>query len=323
MHDWALAAIALPVLLVGTAACCAQNGPCGAPGGGVLPAPAPAPAATAAPGLGGRRRLTTAGEPRAPAASSSAPRPADPEHAVDPPGQPHGGAQLHGLHPNPLPRTPSAATTIIQPIRHLPGVGERRAAGDRPGHIENTALNVAAVDPATYRNFTPAGAATPRSLGPGRRRRDGAPARAGARSADRRPGYLRLGSGRDAPQVARRGVRPQIPEVDAVVNTAWVKTLGMKPDNALLVSTGQTTPLSLRKPIERHRRRPGVGPEARHRGPRRPRHQRAADGVPRRIGRRRGRHLQLHRARRRPDRAGPGVGAQPHQHPARCRSWAR
>jgi len=44
---------------------------------------------------------------------------------------------------------------------------------------------------------------------------------------------------------------PQIPQVDAVVNDSWVKTLGMRKGNALLVSTGIRTPLSIRSPIQR------------------------------------------------------------------------
>jgi hypothetical protein len=39
--------------------------------------------------------------------------------------------------------------------------------------------------------------------------------------------------------------------VDAIVNQSWVKTLGMRRGNALLVSTGTRTPLSIRKPIQR------------------------------------------------------------------------
>ena len=31
---------------------------------------------------------------------------------------------------------------------------------------------------------------------------------------------------------------PQVPQVDAVVNETWIPTLGMKPDNALLINTG-------------------------------------------------------------------------------------
>ena len=45
------------------------------------------------------------------------------------------------------------------------------------------------------------------------------------------------------------------------------------------------------------RRRRGVGAAPRHRGPPRPRHHRAADRLPGRLGRQRGRHLQLHGAR--------------------------
>ena len=56
----------------------------------------------------------------------------------------------------------------------------------------------------------------------------------------------------------------------------------MKPGNALLISTGQTAPQSLRKPIERIAGDRRLGADARRGRPLRPRHQRPADGVPRR-----------------------------------------
>jgi hypothetical protein len=62
---------------------------------------------------------------------------------------------------------------------------------------------------------------------------------------------VRLGSDKDAPQVHIGAFAAQVPQVDAVVNDSWIETLGMKPGNALLVTTGQTAPASLRKPIER------------------------------------------------------------------------
>ena len=107
-------------------------------------------------------------------------------------------------------------------------------------------------------------------------------------------GYVRLGAGDDAPQVHVGAYAPQIPQVDAVVNDSWVDDARMRQGNALLISTGIRTPLSVRKPIERHRRRPGLGADPRRRGPARPRPGRRADGVPGRHRRRRGRHLQLH-----------------------------
>ena len=75
--------------------------------------------------------------------------------------------------------------------------------------------------------------------------------RPGFRKQVAKNGYVRLGTRADAPQVHVGAYSPQIPQVDAVVNDSWVKTLGMRKGNALLVSTGIRTPLSIRKPIQR------------------------------------------------------------------------
>src|SRR5262249_48953760 len=64
-------------------------------------------------------------------------------------------------------------------------------------------------------------------------------------------GYVRLGGRSDAPQVHVGAYAPQIPQIDAVVNNSWVKTLGMHQGNALLISTGIRTPEAIRKPIQR------------------------------------------------------------------------
>ena len=240
----ALVALVLPALLVGTAAC--DNGPARPEAAGSSRAPAPAPAATAAPGPGATTR--PASNPRSP--SSSAAAPADPSHAVDPPG-PRTGALSYGdiliYDPD------SLGSDTISAIRHLPGVASAEPLAIAQVSIENTVLNLAAVDPATYRNFTPAGSADTQAVWD----------RVAGGELAIRPelqrkvpidaeGYLRLGSDRNAPRVHVGAFAPQIDgAIDAVVNESWIPTLGMKPDNALIVSTGQRAPLSLRKPIER------------------------------------------------------------------------
>jgi hypothetical protein len=66
-----------------------------------------------------------------------------------------------------------------------------------------------------------------------------------------RGGFVRMGTRANAPQIHVGTYAPQIPGVDAVVNSRWAEPLGMRPGNALLVSTGIHTPESIRKPIER------------------------------------------------------------------------
>jgi hypothetical protein len=116
--------------------------------------------------------------------------------------------------------------------------------------IQDHAINVAAVNPATYRNFNPDAVA--QFQPEWNRIAAGEMAlRSGFRKQVAKSGYVRLGASADAPQVHVGAYSPQIPQVDAVVNDSWVKTLGMRKGNALLVSTGIRTPLSLRKPIQR------------------------------------------------------------------------
>ena len=64
---------------------------------------------------------------------------------------------------------------MVAAIEGLDGVTSVERLSLAQAVIENEALNVAAVDPATYRNYTaPESAPTPGDLGPGRRRRAGA-----------------------------------------------------------------------------------------------------------------------------------------------------
>ncbi len=119
--------------------------------------------------------------------------------------------------------------------------------------IENRAMNIAAVDPATYRNYTPAEsaefqeqwdrvAAGQVSLAPSLSQRMA-----------KKQKLLRLGAGSDAPRVPIGVLNAlQIPQVDAVVNQQVGQALGMKPGNALVVATYPLrSPQSVRKPMEK------------------------------------------------------------------------
>jgi D-alanyl-D-alanine carboxypeptidase len=118
--------------------------------------------------------------------------------------------------------------------------------------IENRALNIVAVDPATYRNYTPAESAELQEEWD----RVAAGQLALARDLRKRipasKRVLRLGSGRDAPKVVIGAFAQQIPQVDAVVNADVGGQLGMKPGNALVVATYPLrSPQSVRAPMER------------------------------------------------------------------------
>jgi len=118
--------------------------------------------------------------------------------------------------------------------------------------IENKALTVAAVDPGEYRTFTPLKYADFQEAWD---RVAGGELALKERLKDKVPldqnGYLRLGGAIDAPSVHVGAYVQQQPLVDAVVNQTWVKTLGMTPDNALLVRVGSLAPKVVAKQLRK------------------------------------------------------------------------
>jgi len=238
---WVRAAVVAPlVMLVATA--------CQDPSAGNVGDPEPTSASSAT-------------DPGSPAASSSPSKPppdppssnavpvADPEHAVDPPGPRKGAlARADVLVYDPE----SLSDETITAIRSLDGVTGVESMALAQVSIENKVINVAAVHPGTYRNYTSYESAETQAVwdrvaGGELAIRPALRKRVPTDDKD----YVRLGSDKDAPQVHIGAIAPQVPQVDAVVNDSWIDTLGMKPGNALLVTTGQTAPASLRKPIER------------------------------------------------------------------------
>lgn len=170
------------------------------------------------------------------------------EHAVDPPG-PRSGV----LAPADI-MVISGDTIdddIVKAIQAVKGVTavERISLTETP--IENQALRVAAVDPASYRNFTSPGSAGTEVVW---KRVAGGELALKGQKKDAVPidadGYLQLGAA-DAPKVHLGAYAAQSPLIDAVVNKTWIKTLKMIPDNALLIRATGTAPRLVSKPIEK------------------------------------------------------------------------
>jgi D-alanyl-D-alanine carboxypeptidase-like protein len=183
----------------------------------------------------------------APASATSGPA-LDPAHAVDRPGRRSGQ-----IAPSDIIVTGSKTLDdgVVESIRRLPGVTDVEQISLGQAVIENRALNVAAVDPATYRNYTPAGSAQTDDVWD--RVADGelAIARSTVKKLPVDDGFLALGSAEDAPSVHIGAYASQALEVDAVVNDTWISDLHLKRGNALLIRTGQKAPITLRKPISR------------------------------------------------------------------------
>ena len=150
-------------------------------------------------------------------------------------------------------------SAVVRRIRRVPGVEAVHELSIAAASVEGRALTVAAVDPGEFRRFTPAASA--RSQFVWERLAGGEVAV--DRSVDRRLSrgeVIRLGTGELAPEVHVGAYAPLVnqpvaggdprPVVQAVVNTARGKQLGIPAGNALLVDTGELTPSQLTDRLE-------------------------------------------------------------------------
>ncbi len=172
------------------------------------------------------------------------------QHSVPPPGPRQPGVLA------PADILVASGSTIdpatVEAIKALKGVTSVAVISLSETTVENRALRVAAVDPATYRTFVRKESADFQQAWD---RLAGGELALKKRLEDRVPtdddGYLKLGGAADAPRVHIGSFIDQQPLVDAVVNQTWVETLGMTPDNALLVRTGAKAPKPIRHQIEK------------------------------------------------------------------------
>ena len=174
----------------------------------------------------------------------------DPAHAVDPPGPRTGMIAPADIVANGAETIPEDRVEQIRDLEGVIGV-EQISLVSVP--IENRALNVAAVDVDSYRNWvTKAASAQTDEVW---ERVAGGEVALRPPLAERAPidqhDFLTLGSTKDAASVHVGAYAQQSWLVDAVVNETWIDTLDMTEGNALLIRTGGTAPDTLRKPIER------------------------------------------------------------------------
>jgi hypothetical protein len=139
-------------------------------------------------------------------------------HAVDRPGPFE--APLHTADILVLGRR-SLTPEMVRKVRHLPGVTQVEQFSWAQASIEDHAVNVAAVDPATYRNFNVDRVAT---FQPEWNRVAGGEMalRSSFGRQVSKKGYVQLGARADAPEVHVGAYSPQVPQVDAVVNQTWI-----------------------------------------------------------------------------------------------------
>lgn len=198
---------------------------------------------------------STPSSPNATSPSPSTPAPstspavvvADPEHAVPPPGPRTGPlvpADILVLSQDTIP------TDVVAAIAHTKGVTGVASISMANASVEDRLVRVVAVDPATYRNFTPSQAADNQTLWARVAGGEVAFDEGLRRTLATDDGYVKLGADADAPRVHVGAWAPQITgAVDAVVNQKWGEALGMKQGNALLVTTTSTAPDRVVGPI--------------------------------------------------------------------------
>lgn len=209
------------------------------------------PACTADGGTSGSQRdAGDPGEASSPVGTGSS---ADPtvgtDHEVDPPGDRTGVL----APPDILVTAPKSLTReTVAAVRRIKGVTSVERLSLSESIIENQSLRVAAVNPATYRNYTAVRGANTLEIW---ERVAGGELALKSQKKEEVPqdeeGYVKLGAATDAPRVHVGAIAPQAPFIDAVVNQTWVETIGMTPNNALLIRTGATAPRNVRKPIQR------------------------------------------------------------------------
>ncbi|WP_238998397.1 M15 family metallopeptidase [Nocardioides limicola] len=140
---------------------------------------------------------------------------------------------------------------MVAAIRDIDGVVAAEQLWLAQVVVEEIALTIAAVDPDGYRRFTPVNSAQLQEawvrVAGGEMAID---PELGRRLEDT-DGFVTLGNTDTSPRVHIGAYAPQINQIDAVVNLKWGEALGMVPENALLVSTGMTSPQSIRRQLQR------------------------------------------------------------------------
>lgn len=114
--------------------------------------------------------------------------------------------------------------------------------------IQGTTYNIASVDPATYRRFSPAGqqAEIWSRLAAGEMVVD---SKEIATEVEFEPNFVDIGTGDDSETVHIGAFADQPPVIDMVVNESWGEDLFDVQDNALLISTGGIAPQAIRERV--------------------------------------------------------------------------
>ncbi|MFZ2502536.1 MAG: M15 family metallopeptidase, partial [Nocardioides sp.] len=116
--------------------------------------------------------------------------------------------------------------------------------------VQDQILQIAAVDLPAYRRFAPNATAQEQQVWDRLAGGEIAVDQKTGTALQDETGSLRLGNDASAASVHIGAYAPQVPQIDAIVNTSYASTLGMPPGNAMLLATGAASPQSVRPLIQ-------------------------------------------------------------------------
>ena len=185
-------------------------------------------------------------------------------------GRSHGGgdaaataqARYAVAQPGPLQtplRTPDVLVSSSGPIpasvrsavRAVPGVTQALSLSLASVSANGRTLKIAAGDPAQLRRFTAFASARADEVWNRVAGGEIAVDPTLPRGLQDRPGYLRLGPARDAPEVHIGAYAPLVKQIDVVMNDKRGHQLGLPRGNAMLVSTGELRPSTVKGRLQK------------------------------------------------------------------------
>ena len=147
--------------------------------------------------------------------------------------------------------------STIERIKTIDGVEAVETISMGSFFVAEQEVTYAAVNPATFRRFTPPGTAQTQAVWDRVAGGEIAVDPPIAKRLEQKDGYMRLGNETDADRI-HIGAYAQILDpsyarrIDAVVNYKWVSKLGMRKDNAMLVAMGAKSPQSILKQLQKY-----------------------------------------------------------------------
>ncbi len=142
-------------------------------------------------------------------------------------------------------------------IKAIKGVTQVEPISMGSFFVDDREVTYAAVDPATFRRFTPPGTAQTTAVWDRVAGGEIAVQPALGRKLEQQGGNMRLGNEADARSIHIGAYAQILPatvarQIDAVVNSKWADKLGMREHNALLVAMGSRSPQSVRKELQQY-----------------------------------------------------------------------